>query len=337
VTFDVRPSVDLVSNWTRNYLDLRAYYDKSFHAKTSSENFDQYGASAASRLDFGRATNLFLNGGVDHAVEPRTDINSINATRSPTRYSNVNLGGRLSSTFNRLTVIGSTTLNLQRFSDGETVTGVPIDQDFRDNTILDSYLEGRYLVGAGTSAILHVERSQIDYRDDSFTGFNRNSVAYSVQAGVGLQITNLISGDVRVGYLFQDNRDNRFLDTSGVGFSADIVWNVTPTTTIRLFADRSIEPGGSTVTTGNIRSTGSATVEHELLRNFVITGNVRYSNIDPQGIAGTASEIEGRAGAIYYLSRRFRFNASLDHYARRGDIFGRFDVNAATLGVTVTL
>ena len=202
--------------------------------------------------------------------------------------------------------------------------------------MIDSTLEGRYQLGASTSAILHVERSEIDYADDNFTGFNRDSVAYTFQAGIGLNITNLLRGDIRVGYLTQNNRDPRFLDTSGVAFSVNVVYNVTPTTTIRLVADRSIEPGGSTVTTGNVRSTGAITVEHELLRNLIITGSGRYSVIDPQGPFTSATELEGRLGAIYYLSRRFRFNAGLDHYSRRGS-FGRFDVNNANLGVTFSL
>lgn len=336
VTVDVRPSVDLVSTWARHYLGVRTYYNRSFHVETEAEDYEQYGASAGSRLDFGRDTHLFLNGNIDRAVEPRTDINSVNASRSPIRYSSYGFGGNLTSTFNRLTLSGATRVNLQRFQDGETVTGVPINQQFRSNTILNSSLEGRYLVGASTSAILRVERSQIDYTDDSFTGFNRNSVAYSIQAGVGLQFTNLLQGDIRVGYLTQNNRDPRFLDTSGVGFSANLVYNVRPTTTIRLTADRSIEPGGSTITTGNIRSTGAVTVEHELLRNVILVGFGRYSSIDPQGPIDNATEIEGRLSAIYYLSRRFRFNAGYAHYRRRG-VFGDFDVNNLSAGVTVTL
>ena len=336
VTVDVRPSVDLVSTWGRNYLGVRTYYDRAFHVDTGSENYQQYGASAGSRLDFARDTHLFINGNIDRAIEPRTDINSINASRSPIRYSSYGLGGNLTSTFNRLTVSGGTRVSLQRFRDGETVTGVPISQRFRSNTIINSSLEGRYQLGVSTAAILHVERSQINYTDNSLTGFNRNSVAYTVQAGVGLRITDLIQGDVRVGYLTQNNRDSRFLDTSGLAFSANIVYNIRPTTTIRLTADRSIEPGGSTITTGNVRSTGALTVEHELLRNVILTGFGRYSSIDPQGALGNAHEIEGRLGATYYLSRRFRFNAGYGHYSRRG-VFGSFDVNNLNAGVTFTL
>lgn len=338
-TFDMRPSVDLVSNWSRDYLDTRVFYDKAFHATTSSENYDQYGASAASRLDFGRDTHLFLSGNASHSVEPRTDINSINAAASPISYANYGAGANLVTTFNRLTLSGTTSVNLQRFEDAVTASGAPLDQQYRNNTVLDVSLEGRYQLGVSTSAILHIERSQIDYTDNQFTGFDRNSVAYTIQAGLGLRITDLIQGDVRVGYLTQNNKDPRFLDTSGIALSVNLTYNVTPTTTIRLFADRSIEPGGSTLTTGNIRSTGSVTVEHELLRNLILTGNVRYSSIDPQTQTtnGNPTELEERVGMIYYLSRRFRFNAGIDHYARRGFFFGQFDVTTANLGVTITL
>lgn len=336
-TFELRPSADLVSNWSRNYLDLRAFYAKDFHANTTSENFSTYGASAASRLDFGRDTHLFLSGNVDRDIEPRTDINSDNSSRSPIRFSDYGVGANLSSTFNRLTLSGGTTVNLQRFDNAETVTGQPLIETFRNNTVVDSTVEGRYLLGGATSLIVHVERSQINYDDSGFTDFDRDSVGYTAQLGVGLHITSLIQGDIRVGYLTQNNGDPRIVDTSGVAFSANITYNVTPTTTIRLLADRSIEPGGSPVTTGNVRSTGAVTVEHELLRNLVVIGYGRYSVIDPQGPFDDGRELEGRLSAIYYLSRRFRFNANVDHYSRFGDTFGHFGVNNATLGVTVTL
>ncbi len=342
---DVRPSVDLVSGWSRNLLDLRAYYDHDFHAHTSSENYSQFGAAALTRLDFARATHLQINASADRLIESRTDINSPNgtidsnyATTSPIRYTNLALSANLSQAFNRLTVIGNAGVNRQKFDDATLLNGQPLDQQFRNNTLFDAYLEGRYALGGSTSIIAHIERSEISYDENELVGFDRNSVSYTAQLGVGLQISQLVKGDIRVGYFTQNNRDPRFLDSSGVGFSANLVYNITPTTTIRVYADRSVQPSGSIVTSGNVVSTGALTVEHEFLRNLTGSAYARYSSIDPQATVnlGTGQEYEGRLGATYYLSRRFRFNASLDHYSRRG-VFGNLDVNAASLGVAVTL
>ena len=342
---DVRPSVDLVSGWSRNLLDLRAYYDHDFPAHTSSENYSQFGAAALSRLDFARDTHLQLTASADRLIESRTDINSPNGTIngiyptiSPIRYTNLDFAANLSQTFNRLTVIGDAGVNRQTFDNSTLLNGQPLDQQFRNNTVIDTYLEGRYQLGGATSIIAHFDRSQIDYDENDLSGFNRNSVSYTAQLGVGLRISQLVKGDIRVGYFKQDNRDPRFLSSSGLGFSANVVYNVTPTTTIRVYAERSVEPSGSIITSGNVRSTGALTGEHELLRNLVVTGYARYSSIVPQATVdlGSAQEYEGRLGATYYLSRRFRFNASLDHYARRG-VFGSFDINTASLGVAVTL
>ena len=254
------------------------------------------------------------------------------------RYTNLDFSANLSQRFNRLTVIGDAGVNRQTFDNATLLSGQPLDQTFRNNTVIDTYLEGRYLLGGATSIIAHVDRAQIDYDNNDVVGFNRNSVSYTAQLGVGLQISQLVKGDIRVGYFTQNNRDPRFLDLSGIGFSANVVYNVTPTTTIRVYAERSVEPSGSVITSGNVRSTGALTVEHELLRNLVVTGYGRYSSITPQATVdlGSAQEYEGRLGATYYLSRRFRFNAALDHYSRRG-VFGSFDVNNASLGVAVTL
>lgn len=342
--FEVRPSVQIQSNWSRNLLDAQLYYQRDFHAKYGSEDYSQYGAVVDGRVDLDSTTAITLTGNVGKLTEPRTDINSPNGnginstttTRSPVSFGNYGLSAVVRHDFVHSSVIASADVNKQSFDDAVLLDGTPFSQSYRDNLTYNGSLEGRLQVGAGTSAILRVGASSISYDQNPFNGFDRNSTAYRAEAGLGLALTNLIHGDILVGYFKQNNNDPRFVDGGGISFSGNILYSPTPRTSVRLRLDRSIEPGGSTVTSGNIRSTVSVTVDHELLPNLVVTGYGRYASIEPQGITGSASEYEGRASLLYYMNRRFRYTLGLSQYVRRSDIYSNFNVTSVSGGVIVT-
>lgn len=336
----VRPAVKLVSNWVRNQAQVDVFYQRAIHARFSDEDAGQYGANGAGRIYLGSTTLLDLSASVARLTEPRTDINSIAATQSPIGYTNISSSVLLTQNFAAFTLLGSAGVSKQTFSDAVALDGTPVLQQYRNNSSFNGSLEGRYRIGAGTSLLVHVGAQSIGYDLNPYFGFDRNSSSTRAELGVGLALSRLLYGDVRVGYFKQFNRDARFLDGSGLSFSANLLYSLTPLTSIRLTADRSIEPGGSTVTSGNMRSTGTLTVEHELHRNIILTGFGRYSHIDPQGalpLFGSADEYEGRGGVQYYLNRRLRANAGVSHYARRGQAFSSVDVTSGSLGFIVSL
>jgi hypothetical protein len=330
----LRPAAQLESLWTRHSLRANVYYETSLHARYSDENSAQYGAFVAGRYDIDGSTSFDLNGTAARVTEPRTDINSNNASRSPIQYTNLGLTAALRRDFVRFGVVATGSVVKQTFDDGETLSGAPLPQEFRDNLSTSGSLEGRFSIGAGTSVLARASAGRISYDINPLFGLDRNSSSYRIEGGVGLALTRFLSGDLRVGYFRQANDDPRFVDGSGLSFSANLLYNPTALTSIRLTADRSSEPSGSVVTSGNVRSTGTLTVDHEVLPNLVVTGFGRYAHIEPQGPIGSADEYEARASAIYYYNRNFRFNASVQHSARKSNAFGSFDVTTGLVGVT---
>lgn len=337
--FDVRPSIDFQSQWTRNRLDFNAYFDQTLHGKYTTENFSQYGGSVTGDYDAGHSTFIDATASASRLTEPRTDINAafVSDSRTPIRFSNLGLNVSLRREFSRLGVTVNGSVVKQRFDDGVAFDGTPLPQGFRDNTYLDGSIEGRYLIGAGTRLVARAEVGSIDYDENPYAGFDRNSRSYRIEGGLAVDITRLIHGEVRVGYFKEDNFDPRFLDDTGISFSANVLYNPTARTSIRLIADRSVEPSASTVSSGDVRSTLSLNVDQELLPNLVGTLYGRYANINPQGPISDADEYEGRAGLQYYLSRRFRFTLGVDQFSRRSVSFGSFDVTTATVGVGISL
>jgi len=337
VFLDVRPSARLTSLWSRHSLEANVYYERTVHANYSTEDFSQYGGNVTGRYDYGRDGFASLTASAARIAEPRTDINSNLASRSPITYSNLSLSGLVSQEFVRFGVSGTASVNKQNFNNGVTFAGAPLSQDFRDNTNYSGQVEGRYRLGANTRLLARVQGGGIRYDTNPFSGFDRDSNFYRVEGGVGLTFSELLSGNVTAGFYRQDNADPLFLDSSGLSFSADLLYNPTPLTSIRLVADRTVEPGGSTITSGNVRGTGSLTIEHELRPDLILIGNARYSHVEPQGAISGADEYGASASALYYLNRRFRLNTSVGYSARSSRFFPEFHAVSATAGVAVTL
>jgi hypothetical protein len=337
VVFDLRPALRLTSIFSRNQLDANVYYDKNFHVNQGREDYAQYGANVGGRYDLG--SNMSVGGTVsaDRLAVPRTDINSNAASRSPITYTNLSASGTVRRDFVRLAVVASGNVNHQSFNDAETVDGIPLPQGFRDNLSYSGALEGRFSVASRTRLIARGEAGAIQYDDNPLSGFDRNSHYYRIEGGVGFDATALLSGDLRVGYFHQSNDDPRFLDSSGLSFSANLLYNPTALTSVRLTGDRSVEPGGSTVTSGNVRSTVRVGVDHELLPNVVVSGAARYSHIDVQGPLSGANEYDGQLSGVYYVNRRFRLRASVGYFGRSSRSFGSYNVATGSLGLSVTL
>ena len=340
-TFTIRPSAELNSRWGRHAVDFRGYFLQTLHAKTTSEDFTNYGIGTLGRYDAGQATTISANASFDKLAEPRTDINSISGSRSPIQYRNYAAGLSVYQRFVAFDVSGSVGIQKQSFDDAVSLAGQPIDLEYRDNTSINGSLEGRKRLATGTTAIIHVETTRINYDLNPIGGVDRNSQSYRIEGGLGLALSRLIYGDVRVGYFKQDNDDPRFNDSTGLSFSANLLYSVTPLTSIRLTANRSVEPGGSTVSSGNVRSSAAVTVDHELRRNIVLSGFGSYSHVEAQTIGAInfadADEYQLRGSVLYYANRRLRLNASVAHIGRRSDVLTSFDVNLARAGVTLML
>lgn len=330
----IRPAAQIESLWSRHSLRANIYYETALHAEYPGEDSAQYGAYVAGRYDIDGRTSFDLNGSAAKVTEPRTDINSDNASRSPIQYTNLGLTAALRHDFTRFGVVATGSVVRQSFQDAETITGAPLPQDFRDNLYSSGSIEGRFAIGAGTSLLARASVGRISYEVNPFAGFDRNSSSYRLEGGVGLALTRFLSGDLRLGYFHQSNDDARLFDGSGLSFSANLLYNPTAVLSVRLTADRSSEPGGSIVTSGNVRSTGTLTVDYELRPNLVVTTYGRYAHIDPQGPIGSADEYEGRASASLYYSRNFRFNTSLQHIGRDSRTFGSFNATTGLVGVT---
>jgi hypothetical protein len=153
---------------------------------------------------------------------------------------------------------------------------------------------------------------------------------------VRLELSSLLSGEMRAGVLHRDVDDPSAEGLTGLSFGANLNWAVTPLTTLSLFADRQVEEGGSQLVSGNVRSQVRLEAEHELLRNLILEGRIGAAKIDTIGqIDTSAEEYTLMAGAMWKLDRNFRVFVRADRVERFADeaFFREFTRNRVSAGV----
>lgn len=337
-----RAEAKLQSDWSVHALTLDVFASRRQHASVTTENAGQYGGQIDGRVDLGRdgAASLMLR--AEHAVEDRTSYGSPTDALEPVRYGRAQANATVAQRFGRLTVKGTLDHVRYAFDDTRSKSGALLSQRFRDVGLLSGTASAAYELSPGYALLLFgaLDRSRYtlsasDPRQPG--GLDRDSSGGRLEAGVKLSLTSLLYGQVRAGYLVRRYVDARFPDTSGASFGADVLWNVTPLTSVKLTADRRVDEAFTSNVAGNRVTELTAGVDHELLRNLILSGSLRYADIVPLGPVRTSSEVGGRLGAVYLVDRRLSLRGS---YARGGrsaiDPARTFHENRGTVGMQLS-
>ena len=317
------PQLLAQSNWSRHRLNANAFFSQSLHANLTTENVAQFGANADGQIEISQATRINLNALGSQRVESRANLGAQQGLPVPVTFRTLGGTAGITHDANQLSLNASFGINRIDFSNPTTASGVVVDQSFRDTTTYTGVLGAGYDLRSGVSIVV---RGQYDESRFPFgpgspgfnpaTSINRNAKGYIVEAGVALELSSLIVGTVRVGHLDRTYEDPRLKDISGLSYSVDLLWNATPLTSLRLRAGRTIEDTASTVAAGNTRDEVSFFVEHELYRNLLLTGDVRYSEFSPNGPGADGQEFSIAAAARYRLDRRWTINGRLGYNKR---------------------
>ncbi|MFN3463043.1 MAG: outer membrane beta-barrel protein, partial [Terricaulis sp.] len=287
IIYGVAPTVALTSDWSRHAFAVDAGAVFRSHEDFSNEDADDHYIRATGRFDIGENTAIRGSARAAHQVTPRTDPDSP-FIGDPVEYDRMDTGIGITHRFARFTV-SLDAANSEYDYDGA--------QAFRDND--ESALRGRLEAELSPRIGLLLSAS-MDERDyDNSPQFNSEGQAYMV--GLSLN-TDLMRGEVSVG---QFERDYAGVAGTfdGLAIAGNVEWYVTQLTTITVDARRDADDqigafSGEPYTTEEY----GLRVDHELLRNVILTGSVRFGNRDYETIAREDDYSEWEVGADYMLN-----------------------------------
>ena len=256
----------------------------------------------------------------DDPEDPGADV-----TDEPLKY--YDYGGSLGfeQDFNRLNFGLLGDVERRDYTDG--------DESDRDRNLFGGRLRTGYFISPRINAFLQGGFRR-EVRDDEDT--NRDNNVYSAGVGSEIDFTGLLFGEAFAGWSLQEFDDDEFDSENGFTYGANLTWNPTRLTSLRLEGQGGFEP--SDVGSSRLESEIGLRVDHELLRNVLIGAEVSYQRDDFQDADRIDNRIDVGPDITYLLNRYLSVGAGYTFTTRESDDSDReFDRNLVTLRVTAQL
>lgn len=311
-TLRLTPEVVVRSNWSRHALETHARAEMDRNLDFDSENTTDWSLGGAGRLDIVRGVDITLAADYAHDHEARMAAGAGPAARRPITFDLAFTSLAATRTRGRLRLRADAAVLRYDYRDGLNDAGAVIEQDVRDRTV--ARLTGRadYALSPATALFFQVARDDRDYRKVAGSP-ERSSSGHEALAGVNFELGALIRGEVAAGYIRQDFQDAAYGDLDGVGGRARLSWFPTQLTTLTATAARSVEDTGVIGSAGALRTDLSISVDHELLRNLILTAETAWSEDDYDGLDRTDIRFAASFSAIYRLDRRYGLTTGLTY------------------------
>lgn len=314
-----RPDVAVQSDWSRHALRFFARGSLSRFKDLKTENTNDWSAGGSGRIDVVRGTSIAAGGDYADLSEPRSASNTAVSAAEPIRFHQASAYLAGSRAAGRLKLSARGDFRTYDYDDGETVGGLPIDQDNRDRDIYSASARIDRALSPATAVFVQVTGNERSYDEDSLATPARDSSGYEVLTGINFELGALSRGEVAVGYISQGYDNVVYSDIDGFGARAQLEWFPTELTTVTASASRTIEDAGVLGSSGFLSTTAGLTVDHELLRNVILTAAVNYSNDDYNGIDRTDERYVASVGGTYLLNRNLGINLSASHLEQSSD------------------
>lgn len=342
----ITPEIDLSSTWSRH--SLQAYARGTFNEywQNSNQNTDDFAVGAKGQLDVLRSA--ILTGGADYSrlTEPRTSASSA-GNAFPIQYDMTSLYAAGAKEFNRLRISGR--VDWQHYKYIDRTGNFPQDDRNRDVTL--GMVRADYAVSPDTALFVEVAGNDRNYKLSAspiingapeFPAFiNRDSHGVQVLAGANFELAALVRGELGIGYLKQDYHDSRFSGVSGLGARAQVEWFPTELTTVTLNASRTIEDAGLAGASSYLSTNAGVKVDHELLRNIIVSANAAYGKDNYRGISRDDTRYTAGLGGTYLFNRNLGLTVGYSYYKQNSSgsdasvASGKFAINK--IAATITL
>ena len=316
----VSPGVRADSNWNSHFLSVKASTDVVSYHHYNAEDYSDYSLGANGRVDIQRDMNV--TGGVtrEKRHEDRSSPDDADG-KEPTAYTINGLDAGFFNKWNRVSLNADFGMRQSDYRDVETSAGAVTNNDDRDRNEFKYSVRGGYEIQPEYEAFAQLIYTNVDYRESlDDAGVNRDSKGYEVRGGARLDFTGLVFGDVFLGYLKRDYDDATLRTVDGIAAGIDMTWNITPLTTLKGGLTREVSESTQTGTSGLFSTTVNASVDHELLRNLIVSGKLGATKDEYEGITREDDTIRAGLAGKYMMNRNLYFTLQYDYVSKDSNV-----------------
>ena len=313
---DLKPRLDLVSNFGAHAFNVSAGADIGWYATHTTENYQDAFASSNGRYDIDQGQHIFANAEVDRLHIARTSPDFPGAAAQPPIYTTYRAGLGYSQDQLPVTYRGDLSVARSEYQAVSRVGGGLLSQDDQNNTTYTLGLQGGYSLDPNWGVFARGTGNLRDFdHGASVSNPKRNSAGYHADIGARIDF-GVIYGEAYFGYLEQDYQNSVYRPIRGIDGGARVVWNFTGLDTLQFNALRSVQDisqevfGAGFTSPGYLHSFVGLSLDHELLRNLLLNGNVAYINDAFKGVNRTDSGIDAGFGAKFLVRRDLYLGAS---------------------------
>ena len=317
----VTPAVNVQSTGTRGSWRAGVKADLGFYASETDENFADAAASVGGDYAVVADGQVQASAGFSRLHEDRSSPDDIRGTE-PTIYYRGDARLGYTHRFNRLGA--GVELIARDFSYEDTDTnGGSVDNSDRDRLETEEAIRLSYEVSPDTELFTRGALVQWRYDDDTDrNGLERDANGYRVDGGVSTNLTGLLTLQASLGYLSMDYDDPRLSSSEGVAAGVRAIWNVTRLTTLTATLDREVQATTVSGASSRFDTLGQIEVDHELLRNLILSAKVGYLQSEFEGTSREDDRYTAGIGADYYVTQGVKLSATATRDERDSSVSG---------------
>jgi hypothetical protein len=330
--FTFSPQITARSNFPRHSLDFTVQSDIGQYVDNTDENFVDYGADLGGRLDITRNNRLVGGAFYEHGHDSRDDPEDpgVDVSEEPLEYDEY--GGDLGfeQDFNRFNVAVTGDVGRRDYDDDTEAD--------RDRLLYGGRLRTGYFISPRINAFVQggYRREERDTSEGSTPPIKRDNNVYDARIGTAIDFTGLLFGEVSVGWSVQDFDESELDTENGLVYGAGLTWNPTQLTSLTLDADGGFVP--SDVGASNLENQVALRIDHELLRNVLIGGQIAYERDDFQDTGRVDNRFDVGPDITYLLNRYLSVGAGYTFTTQTSDDNEEeFTRNLFTLRLTAQL
>lgn len=336
VALRLSPGVRVRPDWPIHSLSfsLQGQFDR--YARLQSENFDGFDADLQGTYSPRRDSNVRARLRWQRLQEPRSSQNAFAQTRRPLRYDQMTAAIGITQDFNRLRVSGELAAVKTNYFDGLLLDGSPASTAGRDNVTLSARARIEFVQSPSLGYFVQATVNRRNFRAATVLRPERDSEGYELLAGVRLEPSALLRGEIGVGYLAQDYESAFYRDNGGLGVNAKVLLFPTQLTTVTASAEREVIDSGNPLSSAFLSTAIGLKVDHELLRTLVISAGFDYRWDRFNDIDRRDRRYGPKLAAEYLVNRRITLNATASRLRVESDGSERYrdlSENRLMLGV----
>lgn len=307
----VRPELTVRTSSGPYEVEAYARGDLRRYARHVSEDTEEGLGGVQGSVAIGALSSLTAGASYGSLVDPRFSSDSPQNAAKPLEYNAFDaFGGATIESASTRVILRGDVENLRFRNTPSTDGGTLFTQD-RDRTRYQGLVRLERALSPAVSIYGAASGNIIDYRLITPGVGTRDSKGFGLYVGSSFEVTSLLRGDVRVGYIRQNFDLGGIRPITGLGALGTVVYSPNRLWTVTGHAESSIEDSGVPGSGGYLHRGGSLRADHELRRYVIASFEGGYFRDSYRGIERRDSLPYADVG-LTYLSRN-HWNARLGY------------------------